>query len=99
MPIRTIEGKRDLKRFLEPPYRLYKDDPVWVPPLRGEQAKQLDPKYNPMLARCEHALFLLEDHRGVITLTGIAYRVGSSPCSSPSRLTEFVSRPTTRQTV
>src|SRR3970282_2680654 len=65
MPIRTVEGKRDLKQFLELPYRLYKDDPVWVPPLRSEQAGQMDPKRNPMLARCEYALFLLEDpHRG-----------------------------------
>src|SRR3972149_9649670 len=66
MPIRTVEGKRDLKQFLELPYRLYKDDAVWVPPLRSEQAGQLDPKRNPMLARCDYALFLLEDPRGVI---------------------------------
>ena len=66
MPIRTVEGKRDLKQFLELPYRLYKDDPVWVPPLRSEQAGQMDPKRNPMLARCEYALFLLEDPHRVI---------------------------------
>jgi ribosomal protein S18 acetylase RimI-like enzyme len=66
MPIRSVDGKKDLKQFLDLPYRLYKDDPVWVPPLRGEQAKQFEPEHNPMLARCDCGLFLLEDERGVI---------------------------------
>ncbi len=66
MRIRTVEGKKDLKQFIELPYRLYKDDPVWVPPLRSEQAGQFDPKRNPMLARSECELFLLEEDRRVI---------------------------------
>jgi ribosomal protein S18 acetylase RimI-like enzyme len=66
MRIKTVEGKKDLKQFLELPYRLYRDDPVWVPPLRSEQAGQFDPPRNPMLARCDCALFLLEEDRRVV---------------------------------
>src|SRR5512138_3250270 len=61
MQIREVKTKADLKQFIELPYRLYKDDPVWVPPLRDEQWAQYEPKRNPMLDHCEYTLFLLED--------------------------------------
>ncbi len=61
MDVRKVDNKADLKRFIELPYHLYKDDPVWVPPLRSEQWAQFDRTRNPMLDHCEYALFLLED--------------------------------------
>lgn len=61
MNVRNVENKADLKRFIELPYRLYQDDPIWVPPLRSEQWAQFDRARNPMLDHCEYALFLLED--------------------------------------
>ncbi len=63
MQIRPVQSPRDLKAFLDLPYRLYKDDPVWVPPLRDEQAGQFDPRRNPLLDHCQYQLFLLE-HNG-----------------------------------
>jgi ribosomal protein S18 acetylase RimI-like enzyme len=66
MRIRTVKSENDLKQFIELPYRLYQDDPIWVPPLRSEQAGQFDPKRNPMLARCDCSLLLLEDDRRAI---------------------------------
>lgn len=62
MNIRPIQTKRDLNAFIDLPYRLYKDDPVFVPPLRDEQRGQFDAKRNPLLDHCEYQLFLLEDH-------------------------------------
>ena len=41
------------------PYRLYKDDAVWVPPLLMEEKKKYSPKTNAMLHHCEYQLFLL----------------------------------------
>jgi len=61
MRIHPIQNKKDLATFIDLPYRLYKDDPVWVPPLRDEQRGQFDPKRNPLLDHCEWGLFLLED--------------------------------------
>lgn len=49
----------DLSTFINLPYRLYKNDPVWVPPLRDEVRSQLDPRLNPTLDHCEYELFLL----------------------------------------
>jgi GNAT superfamily N-acetyltransferase len=60
MNTRPVQSAQDLKRFIELPYRLYKNDPVWVPSLRNEQNGQFDPKRNPLLKHCEWQLFLLE---------------------------------------
>jgi GNAT superfamily N-acetyltransferase len=59
MHITTVETRSELKTFLELPYRIYKDDPVWVAPLRDEVRGQFDPRRNPFLEHCEYALFLL----------------------------------------
>jgi GNAT superfamily N-acetyltransferase len=56
----------DLKKFIRLPYKLYKNDPVWVPPLMSEVSKQFDRKKNPTLDHCEFALFLLEKEGEVI---------------------------------
>jgi len=64
--IRPVETKKDLAEFIELPYRLYRSDPVWVPPLRSDQWNQFDPKTNPMLDHCEYTLFLLQNERGTI---------------------------------
>ena len=62
MNIRPVTTRKDLAAFIDLPYQLYKNDPVWVPPLRDEQRGQFDPKRNPLLDHCEWQLFLLEDN-------------------------------------
>jgi ribosomal protein S18 acetylase RimI-like enzyme len=64
--IRPVRTKKDLSDFIELPYRLYRRDPIWVPPLRSDQWNQFDPKRNPMLDHCEYALFLLLDGPEVV---------------------------------
>jgi len=59
--IRTVQTRTDLKDFIGLPYALYRNDPVWIPPLRSEQNSQFDVKRNPFLNHCTYALFLLED--------------------------------------
>jgi ribosomal protein S18 acetylase RimI-like enzyme len=66
MEIRRVQNNADLKAFVDLPYRLYRHDPLWVPPLRSEQMGQFDPRRNPMLDHCQTALFLLEDQGRVI---------------------------------
>ncbi len=60
MYLRLVESMRDRRQFIEFPYAFYRDDPVWVPPLRTELSSQFDPEKNPFLDHCDHALFLLE---------------------------------------
>ena len=61
MNILPVQTKRDLNTFIDLSYHLYKDDPVFVPPLRDEQHGQFDVKRNPLLEHCEYQLFLLEE--------------------------------------
>ena len=61
MRTRPVESKADLKAFIQFPYDHYRDDPVWVPPLRFDQRNHFNPKTNPFLEHCEYQLFLLED--------------------------------------
>jgi hypothetical protein len=39
-----VGSRRDLRAFIEFPYELYADDPVWVPPLLTEQRHQFSPR-------------------------------------------------------
>lgn len=66
MKIQKVETKAQLKQFIELPYRLYRDDPDWVPPLRSEQKALFNPKVNLMLPHCVYDLFLLTDATGTI---------------------------------
>ena len=58
--IRPVEAKRDLKEFIELPYRLRADDPQWVPPLRFERRQFLDRGKNPWFEHAECELMLGE---------------------------------------
>lgn len=60
MQIKTVQTAADLRTFIDLPYRLYKDDPIWVPPLRSEARAQFEHKKNPFLDHCQYQLFLLE---------------------------------------
>jgi GNAT superfamily N-acetyltransferase len=66
MNVQAVESPHDLRAFIDLPYRLYRDDPVWVPPLRSEQRSQFDPKRNPFLEHCAWKLFLVEDKGKVV---------------------------------
>jgi GNAT superfamily N-acetyltransferase len=58
--VRPVEGNRDLKRFIELPYRLRREDPQWVPPLRYERRQFLDRSKNPYFEHAEAEYFLAE---------------------------------------
>jgi GNAT superfamily N-acetyltransferase len=58
--IRPVTSKGDLKAFVELPYRLYANDPNWVPPLKGEVYGLLNPQKNPWFEHGEAQLYLAE---------------------------------------
>ena len=66
MEIHSVTNKSDFKSFIYFPFKLYKNDPVWVPPLISELFGQFDVKRNPTLEHCEYALFLLKDNGNII---------------------------------
>jgi len=58
--IRPITSKADRKRFVDLPFRLYKDDPNWVPPLKGEALGLITPEKNGWFSHAKAQLFLAE---------------------------------------
>jgi hypothetical protein len=62
MEIISVNKKDDLKKFIDLPYQIYRDDPIWIPPLRNEIAGQFDVIRNPFLNHCRYQLFLLVEN-------------------------------------
>lgn len=42
--IRKVESRREMRAFLTLPWRIYKNDPLWVPPRLSDRYKAVDPK-------------------------------------------------------
>ncbi len=53
-------GKAEHKAFVALPYRLYRDDPCWVPPLKRDVLELITPGRNPWFEHGEAQLFLAE---------------------------------------
>ena len=56
--IEPVRDKRQLQEFVAFPWRVYKDDPHWVPPFFRERMQFFDPKRNPFFEHAEAQLFL-----------------------------------------
>jgi hypothetical protein len=58
--VRPVRSRRDRRAFIELPYRLYRHEPLWVPPLRRDVAEMLDPRRHPFHLHSEVELFVAE---------------------------------------
>ncbi len=58
--IRPVTTKADKKAFIDLPYRLYANDPNWVPPLKNEVNSLITPGKNPWFGHSEAQLFLAD---------------------------------------
>src|SRR5689334_15022961 len=56
--VRPVATKRDLMRFIRLPWRLYRNERNWVPPLVSERRKFLDRGKNPFFEHAEAEYFL-----------------------------------------
>jgi GNAT superfamily N-acetyltransferase len=56
--IRPVKTWFDKRRFIRLPWRLYRDDPNWVPPLLMDMNDTLNPKKNALLALGPYQYFL-----------------------------------------
>ncbi len=58
LEITPVQSRADLKRFIKLAWKLYRDDPYWVPPLIMEMKAILDRKKNPFFQHAEAEYFL-----------------------------------------
>ncbi len=56
-----LASRRDVQRFVELPYRLYRETPQWVPPLRVEARTALDRRRHPFYEHSDAAFFVARD--------------------------------------
>jgi len=56
--VRPVQTAADLNRFIAFPYRLFRGDPYWVPPLRMDVKALLSKKKNPFFQHAEAEYFL-----------------------------------------
>ena len=62
--VRAVSGGSDLKRFIDLPFRLHANHPLWVPPLKLERRLFLNRRMNAFFSHGEAAYFLaLRDGR------------------------------------
>jgi hypothetical protein len=53
-----VENKSDMKAFIDLPWKIYAENPNWVPPLKAEVRKVLDTEKHPFWKFSRRALFL-----------------------------------------
>ncbi|MEH3106287.1 MAG: N-acetyltransferase [Sphingomonas fennica] len=58
--IRPVRTKADRRAFVDLPFRLYANDPNWIPPLKGEALGLITPGDNPWFEHGEAELYLAE---------------------------------------
>lgn len=56
--IQTVETDQDRRAFFTLPWRVYQDNPYWVPPLFQERLDFVDPAHQPFLEHAIQELFL-----------------------------------------
>ncbi len=56
--IQRVDDRRAVEQFIRFPWRIYANDPYWVPPLIRWQRDKLDPAVNPFWRHAERTLFM-----------------------------------------
>ena len=64
--IRPVTTKADKQAFVDLPFRLYADDPNWVPPLKSDVMATITPGKNPWFEHGEAQLFLAERNGHIV---------------------------------
>jgi GNAT superfamily N-acetyltransferase len=70
--VRPVLSRRDRRRFLTFPWRIYRHDPMWAPPVLADRAARIDPARNPLYDHGEVALFIAWSGRKPVGTVGVA---------------------------
>lgn len=72
---REVTTKKDFRKFLRFPYKLFEDDSMWVPSLIMDEKTTFNPKKNPALDYCDCKIFLAYSGKEVVgRIVGIINR-------------------------
>ena len=57
LEVRPVAGRRELSTFIKLPWRIYRNEPRWVPPLLFDRKRFLDRSRNPFFKHAEADIF------------------------------------------
>jgi len=66
LQIKEVQDRNGLKQFIDLPWTIYKRDPNWVPPLRGQFFHTLEGKNNPLFTNGPHTFYLALEEGQVV---------------------------------
>ena len=64
--IREASSKKDLKKFVKFPFKLYKNNPYWVPPIISEEIAVFDKDKNPAFDTADAHFFLAYKNNEIV---------------------------------
>ncbi len=64
--IKQVESSKDLNKFIDLPWQIYKNNPYWVPPLKKVVKHFLDFKHHPFWKHADGILFIAEKNGKVV---------------------------------
>jgi len=68
--IAPVTNKSELEEFITFPWKVYKDNPYWVPPLLSERRQFFDPEKNPFFEHAKAQFFVARRNGDVVGTIG-----------------------------
>ena len=66
LTIKELTTKKELKKFVEFPFKLYKGNKYWVPPIIAEELETFNPKKNPVFKHATARFFVAIKDRQIV---------------------------------
>lgn len=91
LTIRKITAPADIKKFIAFPFELYKNNRYWVPPIKMDEMRSLDPAKNPSFKYITAAFWLAERDGKVVGRIGAIIHHKSNEINNEKlcRITRF----------
>ncbi|PID69853.1 MAG: GTP cyclohydrolase [Flavobacteriales bacterium] len=64
--IREVSGKKELKQFVKFPFKLFKGNPFWVPPIIKDELDSFNPNINPAFETATARFFLAYKNKEIV---------------------------------
>ena len=64
--VKEIYSKKELKQFVKFPFKIYKDNKYWVPPIINDEVNSFDKEKNPVFKHADARFFLAYKNKDIV---------------------------------